>query len=97
MQCGVAYSYANVKSSHPEVNTFRKQNWGFSIIGEKSDCKNRGITVAHELGHMFSLGHKEKPSIDLMMWGGGTDIQSWQIDKLKKYHKKYLIKRLALQ
>jgi hypothetical protein len=32
-----------------------------------------------------------------MMWGGGTDIKSWQVDKLKKYHKKYLIKRLALQ
>ena len=95
MQCGVAYSYANVKSSHSEVNALRRQNFGFAIIGEKSGCKNRGKTVAHELGHMFSLQHKEKPGIDLMMWGGGTDIQSWQVDKLKKYHKKYLIKRLA--
>jgi hypothetical protein len=98
MQCGVAYSYANVKSSHSEVNKLRRQNWGFAIIGEESGCKgNRGLTVAHELGHMFSLQHKKKPGIDLMMWGGGTDIQSWQVDKLKKYHKKYLIKRLALQ
>jgi len=98
MQCGVAYSYALTKSSHSEINTLRRQNWGFAIIGEKSTCKNnRGLTVAHELGHMFSLHHKDKSGIDLMMWGGGTDIKSWQVDKLKKYHKKYLIKRLALQ
>ena len=91
MQCGVAYSYANVESSHSEVNKLRRQNWGFAIIGEKSSCKgDRGLTVAHELGHMFSLGHKEKPGVDLMMWGGGTDIKNWQVDKLKKYHKKYL-------
>jgi hypothetical protein len=98
MQCGVAYSYANVESSHSEVNKLRRQNWGFAIIGEESDCKgNRGLTVAHELGHMFSLGHKEKPSVDLMMWGGGTDIKNWQVDKLKKYHKKYLKNKLVLQ
>jgi len=96
MQCGVAYSYANVKSSHSEVNTLRRQNWGFAIIGEKSGCKNRGITVAHELGHMFSLSHKEKPGVDLMMWGGGVDLHSWQTEKLKKYYNKYLKKRLAL-
>ena len=82
MQCGVAYSYANVESSHSEVNKLRRQNWGFAIIGEKSSCKgDRGLTVAHELGHMFSLGHKEKPGVDLMMWGGGTDIKNWQVDK----------------
>ena len=96
MQCGVAYSYANVKSSHPEINTLRRQNWGFAIIGKESGCKNRGIVVAHELGHMFSLGHKDKPNVDLMMWGGGTDIPSSQVDKLKKYYNKYLKKRLSL-
>ena len=96
MQCGVAYSYATVKSSHPEINTLRRQNQGFSIIGKESACKNRGIVVAHELGHMFSLGHKDKPKVDLMMWGGGTDIQSSQVDKLEKYYNKYLKKRLSL-
>ncbi len=73
----------------------RRQNHGFIIIGEKSKCKNRGRTVAHELGHMFSLGHKHDQNTDLMMWGRGTEIQNWQINKFINYHNKYLKKKLA--
>jgi hypothetical protein len=97
MQCGVAYTYALVKSNHTEVTQARMQNWGFAVIGEKSGCKNhRGLTVAHELGHMFSLHHKDEAGIDLMMWGGGIDIRDWQADKFRRYHSTYLKKRLHI-
>ena len=93
LACGVAYSYSLNKSNF-QINELRKQNLGFIIIGEKSECKSRGRTVAHELGHMFSLGHKHNQKTDLMMWGSGTEIQNWQINKFIKYHSKYLKKRL---
>ncbi len=95
LSCGVAYSYSLNKSSNHEINQLRRQNRGFIIIGEKSECKSRGRTVAHELGHMFSLGHKHDQKTDLMMWGRGTEIQNWQINKFIKYHDKYLKKRLT--
>ena len=96
MQCGVAYTYALSKTVHSEVNKLRRQNWGFTIISEKSECHTRGETVAHELGHMISLGHKDRPNIDLMMWGHGKTIQKWQADKLRKYHSTYLKNRLYI-
>ena len=95
-QLDVAYSYSLNKSNNQEINQLRRQNRGFIIIGEKSECKNRGRTVAHELGHMFSLGHKHDQKTDLMMGGKGTEIQSWQLNKFIKYHKKYLDKKLAI-
>ena len=96
LSCGVAYSYSLNKPNNSQINQLRRQNLGFIVIGEKSDCKNRGRTVAHELGHMFSLGHKHDQKTDLMMWGNGTEIQNWQINKFIKYHSKYLKKRLSL-
>jgi len=95
LTCGVAYSYSLNKLSNHEINQLRRQNRGFVIIGEKSECKSRGRTVAHELGHMFSLGHKHDQKTDLMMWGKGTEIQNWQINKFIKYHNKYLKRNLA--
>tara|TARA_B100001057_G_C22838617_1_gene946153 strand:+ start:360 stop:1853 length:1494 start_codon:yes stop_codon:yes gene_type:complete len=94
LACGVAYSYS-LNKPNPQISQLRRQNLGFIIIGEKSGCLSRGRTVAHELGHMFSLGHKHDQSTDLMMWGKGIEIQSWQIDKFKNYHYKYLRKRLS--
>ena len=44
-------------------------------MGEKSQCKSRGRTLAHELGHMFSLKHKHDQKTDLMMWGNGIEVQ----------------------
>ena len=96
LACGVAYSYSLNKSNNSQINQLRRQNLGFIIIGEKSKCKSRGRTVAHELGHMFSLRHKHDQKTDLMMWGNGTEIQNWQIDKFIKYFSKYLKKRLSL-
>ena len=95
LACGVAYSPSLNKSNNYEIDTLRRQNHGFIVIGEKSECKNRGRTVAHELGHMFSLLHKHDQNTDLMMWGRGTEIQNWQINKFINYHNKYLKKRLA--
>ena len=43
--------------------------------GEKSQCKSRGRTLAHELGHMFSLKHKHDQKTDLMMWGNGIEVK----------------------
>ena len=85
----------SIKKGLSEINQLRRQHLGFIIIGEKSECKNRGRTVAHELGHMFSLLHKHDQETDLMMWGTGTKIQNWQVNKFIKYHDKYLKKRLA--
>jgi len=96
LACGVAYSYSLNKSNNSQIHELRRKNIGFIIIGEKSECKNRGRTVAHELGHMFSLRHKHNQKTDLMMWGSGTEIQNWQIDKFIKYFSKYLKKRLSL-
>ena len=96
LACGTAYTYSTIKSNNPELNQLRRKNLDFIVIGEKSGCKNRGRTVAHELGHVFSLGHKHNQKTDLMMWGSGTEVQSWQIDKFIKYYSKYLKKRLSL-
>ena len=96
LACGVAYSYSLNKSNNSQIHELRRKNLGFIIIGEKSECKNRGRTVAHELGHMFSLRHKHNQKTDLMMWGSGTEIQNWQINKFIKYFSKYLEKRLSL-
>ena len=91
--CGVAYSYSTVIDS--SFDQYKRQNAGYAIIGEQSTCES-GKTTAHEIGHMFSLGHKETTNVDLMMWGDGERINSWQADKLRKYHNKYLNKTLAL-
>ena len=96
LSCGVAYSYSRSKPN-PQISQLRRQNLGYIVIGERSGsgCLSRGRTVAHELGHMFSLGHKHDQKTDLMMWGKGIEIQGWQIDKFRKYHYKYLRKRLS--
>ena len=91
--CGVAYSYSTVIDSR--LDSYQRKNAGYAIIGEQSVCES-GKTAAHELGHMFSLGHKETTNVDLMMWGDGERINSWQADKLRKYHNKYLKRTLAL-
>ena len=91
--CGVAYSYSTVIDS--SFDKYKRQNAGYAIIGEQSTCES-GKTTAHEIGHMFSLGHKETTNVDLMMWGDGERINSWQADKLRKYHNKYLNKILVL-
>ena len=91
--CGVAYSYSTVTDS--SFDQYKRQNAGYAIIGEQSTCES-GKTTAHEIGHMFSLGHKETTNVDLMMWGDGERINSWQADKLRKYYNKYLNKTLAL-
>ena len=91
--CGVAYSYSTIIDS--SLDPYKRKNAGYAIIGEQSVCES-GKTVAHELGHMFSLGHKEITNVDLMMWGNGERIISWQADKLRKYHNKYLKRTLAL-
>ena len=90
LACGLAYSHSLNPSNDTKIQQLRKQNHGFIIIGEKSDCRSRGRTLAHELGHMFSLKHKHDQETDLMMWGTGTEIQNWQINKFIKYHNKYL-------
>tara|TARA_B100000963_G_C22625755_1_gene672248 strand:+ start:1667 stop:3154 length:1488 start_codon:yes stop_codon:yes gene_type:complete len=90
LACGVAYSYSLNPSNDTKIQQLRKQNHGFIIIGEVSDCRSRGRTLAHELGHMFSLKHKHDQETDLMMWGTGTEIQNWQINKFIKYHNRYL-------
>jgi len=95
LACGVAYTYALNKKYFAQLDQLRRQNLGFIIIGEKSACISRGRTVAHELGHMFSLGHKHDQKTDLMMWGSGIEIQNWQLQKFQKYHNKYLRKRLT--
>jgi hypothetical protein len=96
LACGLAYSYSLTDSSHHEINQLRIQNHGFVIMGEKSGCENRGRTLGHELGHMFSLKHKHDQKTDLMMWGTGTEIQNWQVDKFIKYHNRYLKNRLSI-
>ena len=73
--CGVAYSYSTVIDS--SFDQYKRQNAGYAIIGEQSTCES-GKTTAHEIGHMFSLGHKETTNVDLMMWGDGERINSWQ-------------------
>ena len=45
---------------------------------------------------MFSLAHKETPQQDLMMWGSGKKVKDWQAEKLKKYHKRYLKRKLTI-
>jgi hypothetical protein len=91
--CGVAYSYSAVIDSR--LDSYKRKNAGYAIIGEQSVCES-GKIVAHELGHMFSLGHKETTNVDLMMWGDGERINSWQANKIRKYHNKYLKRTLAL-
>ena len=91
--CGVAYSYSTIIDS--SLDPYKRKNAGYAIIGEQNMCESDKI-VAHELGHMFSLVHKETTNVDLMMWGDGKRINSWQADKLRKYHNKYLKGTLAL-
>ena len=94
--CGIAYTFNHV-TDHRAYN-LRRQNKGVVIIGEQHSlgCGSTGEVVAHELGHIFSLGHKETANVDLMMWGTGEKIRDWQSDKLRKYYNKYLKKTLAL-
>ena len=91
--CGVAYSYSTIIDH--SLDPYKRKNAGYAIIGEQNMCESDKI-VAHELGHMFSLVHKETTNVDLMMWGDGERINSWQADKLRKYHNKYLKRTLAL-
>ena len=95
LACGVAYSYALNDRVSSEIYQLRRQNHGFVIMGEKSQCKSRGRTLAHELGHMFSLKHKHDQKTDLMMWGNGIEVQNWQINKFIKYHDTYLKNRFV--
>ena len=96
LSCGLQFGYSLSKSNHPKIYELRRQNRDFVIIPENCNfSKSRGRTLAHELGHMFSLGHKHDQKTDLMMWGKGTEIQNWQINKFIKYHDTYLKKRLT--
>ena len=87
--CGMARSYSLFGHSHGVVSEGKIK--GYAVIGQQMPpgCK-MSIVLAHEIGHMMSLGHGGATGLDLMMWGNGTNISEAVEIEARKFYKSKL-------